>query len=188
MKTGSNNNKRSNSRGASGASEMKTNLALLEKRAELLAAPVAEDAAAHSTFEVIEVELAGERYALDLTAVHSVVKVENITSTPGASPILKGVINVRGKMAALFDLARILQLAPSQGGGNSLIGILFAVDEDLVGIGVERIVGIERRAKNDFKCNEVLRSEILAGVTPDGISLLDGARLMDHLVLREMGV
>lgn len=63
-----------------------------------------------------------ERYALPLSQVTSVQPEAPITRVPAATPLLRGVMNLRGALLAVVDLAAALGLSqPDRGKGHVLV-------------------------------------------------------------------
>ncbi len=50
-----------------------------------------------ATIDVVEFELGGERYALDINLAREIVEMIPITPIPRAPPFISGVINLRGR-------------------------------------------------------------------------------------------
>jgi purine-binding chemotaxis protein CheW len=65
--------------------------------------------------------LAQERYAIALTDIAEVLAFQGCTQVPGASPQFLGVINLRGELRPVIDLARVLSGNPSLDSGVVLI-------------------------------------------------------------------
>lgn len=78
---------------------------ILKKRAEAMAAPPEEAAGAGKRADFLELELAGERYAVELSFVREVCAGKRITHIPGAPPFMAGVANIRGLILPVADLA-----------------------------------------------------------------------------------
>ena len=66
--------------------------------------------------------LAGKRYLLPTRMVREVEEIGAITPVPATPSWLRGVMNLRGTIVPVIDLAHFLDLAPSPGaGGEALI-------------------------------------------------------------------
>ncbi len=61
--------------------------------------------------EVLVFELSGERYAVPRDRVLEVLASVRITPLPGAPRAVEGVVDVRGRLAAAFDLRHRFRLA-----------------------------------------------------------------------------
>jgi purine-binding chemotaxis protein CheW len=86
--------------------------------------------------------LGDELYAADIEEVIEVRLVEKITPVPGGSPYLKGMINLRGKVIPVFDLAEKIGVDTK---GESYKKIVIAeVKDKLLGLLVNEVSGVER--------------------------------------------
>jgi purine-binding chemotaxis protein CheW len=66
--------------------------------------------------------LAGKRYLLPTRMVREVEEIGAITPVPATPAWLRGVMNLRGTIVPVIDLAHFLDLSPSPGaGGEALI-------------------------------------------------------------------
>ncbi|QYZ78398.1 purine-binding chemotaxis protein CheW [Methanofollis formosanus] len=60
------------------------------------------------TVDVVKFELGGERYALDIYLAREIVEMIPITPVPRASAHIAGLINLRGEVTTVIDLAALL--------------------------------------------------------------------------------
>lgn len=65
--------------------------------------------------------VAGERYALPLQELAEVLPVQGCTPVPGSSPSILGVVNLRGEIRPLIDLARVLSAKSAPDPGVALV-------------------------------------------------------------------
>jgi chemotaxis signal transduction protein len=117
------------------------NQTLLELRARRLAER--PEVVSSVTFEALLVEAGGERHALKLDALHSVLNAP-ITPLPGVNAPVVGIFNVRGEVVAVFDLAQVLRLPvvpPNLEQAQALV--LLRGPHGLVGLRVERLLGMK---------------------------------------------
>lgn len=63
-------------------------------------------------------------YALDAAVVLEVIRVGEITPVPHSAAEILGVINLRGRIVSLVDMARVLGLPEQPPGGRSRIFIV----------------------------------------------------------------
>lgn len=66
----------------------------------------ARDAAPAATAQLVVFTLAGESYALPVTHVREVLRLQPITSLPAAPDFVEGIISLRGRVIAVVDLRR----------------------------------------------------------------------------------
>ena len=67
-----------------------------------------------ATVDVVEFELGGERYALDIQLAREIVEMIPITPIPRSPAYISGVINLRGEITNIMNLNTLLGL-PNQG-------------------------------------------------------------------------
>jgi len=72
-----------------------------------------ESSAPAIVHDVVEFELAGENYALDIGYAREIVEMMPITPIPRAPQYLKGVMNLRGEITNIIDINNILGVAES---------------------------------------------------------------------------
>ena len=63
-----------------------------------------------ATTDILEFELNGERYALDIQLVREIVEMIPITPIPRAPQFISGVINLRGEITNIMNLNTLLGL------------------------------------------------------------------------------
>ncbi|MFN3265621.1 MAG: chemotaxis protein CheW [Deinococcales bacterium] len=107
---------------------------LLEARAKRLAAGDVQDI--ETPIEMVLLRLGGEQYALELTRLKGVLPAE-ITKLPLAPRTIAGMMNVRGEVVSVLDLAALLQLEYNEKAGSSVI--LTETKFGAVGLRVEGI-------------------------------------------------
>ena len=57
--------------------------------------------------------LAGEEYAVDILRVREIIEYDNLTRVPAMPPEVRGVINLRGRVVPVVDLAQRFGLPES---------------------------------------------------------------------------
>lgn len=97
-------------------------------------------------------KIAGERVAIASNEVESVVRIENVASVPGASPIIAGLFALRSRVLTLIDTQyHITQNSrPNQNGDFCIVteidghpyGLLVDLVEDVVTVKKENLVNI----------------------------------------------
>ncbi|MDO8736892.1 MAG: chemotaxis protein CheW [Thermoleophilia bacterium] len=59
----------------------------------------------------VVLSIAGETFAVDISRVREIIRVPHVTWVPGAPEYVRGVINLRGSVVAVLDLAEMLGMA-----------------------------------------------------------------------------
>lgn len=149
------------------AAELRERLARLQPRDEA-ARPAQRPRVSFLTFWV-----AGEEYALPLERAVEIVRCEALTAVPQTPPWLRGVMNVRGSVVPVVDLA------PRLGGGEVALGertcaLMIETDwsGEAVGMGllveaVGRVVSVApEQIESVPALGTRMRPELLSGLIP----------------------
>ncbi len=122
----------------------------------------------------------GERYAMPLDAVREVVVPQPpFARVPRAAPGVRGVMNLRGRVVAVVELAPLLGFPPDPLGPAQ--GHVLILDRDRRGLGllVSSVLGVETLAEDS--CAGAARpGEVACGVAQVGgtaVTLLDADAL-----------
>jgi len=106
-------------------------------RSSLSAAP--EEAAPRSEF--LAVRAAGQDFALNIMSVHEIRGWTASTSLPATPAYVRGMINLRGAVLAIVDLAARLDLPSCDPKASSVI-VVVEVDRTLMGLLVDEVCDI----------------------------------------------
>jgi purine-binding chemotaxis protein CheW len=87
--------------------------------------------------------LAGERYGIDIALINEIIRQSEITCIPRTPMEIEGVINLRGKIVPIMNLRRRMGLPPTENTSSTRI-IVVALDDQIVGIIVDRVEGVVR--------------------------------------------
>jgi purine-binding chemotaxis protein CheW len=104
------------------------------------------------TIDVVEFELGGERYALDIQLAREIVEMIPITPIPRAPPYISGVINLRGEITNIMNLNAMLGLANTEIRSNQKIIVLVpeAAGGSNVGIIVDDVSSVMQVSEADI--------------------------------------
>jgi purine-binding chemotaxis protein CheW len=75
--------------------------------------------------------LEGMLFGLEVGAVQEIIRYQEITRVPLASPIIAGLINLRGQIVTAIDLRRRLELTDRAPGGLPINLVVRAADESV---------------------------------------------------------
>jgi purine-binding chemotaxis protein CheW len=118
--------------------------------------------------------LAGRLFALDAASVEEVVRLRRTTPVPHAPPDVVGVMNLRGKIVSVIDLALKLAIPGSQRTEESRVYMLRDGGE-LVGLLVDRaaeVIELDREGLEAPPANLGAESRFLRGVARAGDRLV----------------
>ncbi|HEV8430055.1 MAG TPA: chemotaxis protein CheW [Pyrinomonadaceae bacterium] len=153
---------------------------ILRERARALARREKSAAIQGATIEVLEFRLAQERYAIECRWIQEVHSLKDVTAVPCTPPFLVGIVNVRGRILAVLDLKKFLDL-PSPGITDLHCIILVRRNDCEVGILADVIVGVRSISVDDLQLSlptlTGVRSECIRGVTAESVVVLDLERI-----------
>jgi len=160
--------------------------AVYRQRAVELAARREQDHEQVVTVPVLTFRLGGERYGLALTGLAGVLPLERWTPVPGAPPELLGVINHKGQICSVLDLARLLGLAtfPAEHAKESAYVLLLRRPGREVGLAVGSLEGLVR-VPPGVGASEETAGPYLETLTPDRLRILSAQAILSHPVLSE---
>ena len=147
--------------------------------------PSSEGAEEASTFVVFS--LARESFAVEIGRVREIIRIPRITWVPGAPRFVRGVINLRGSVVAILDLAAILSLPSPEESPNSRI-IIAETGEQVAGMLVDSVSHVAEIAPSEIEpalrtLDEDQRTYVVAQSNMDGtlIGILDLEQIMERV-------
>lgn len=167
---------------------------VMDERALLLARTPHRAPVSTEVIEIAVFAVSGETYAIETRYIRKIVRlldlafspvsidlsIDVLTPVPGAPEVLAGVINFRGEILAVFDLATFLGLARRELGEKSRIVVLGDARDDL-GLLVDEAcrtttLRIDELIEPPASVGEATRA-CIRGVTSEALIVLDGAAL-----------
>jgi purine-binding chemotaxis protein CheW len=137
--------------------------------------------AAEETLSVVEFDLAGERYGVELTQVREVCLLKELTPVPCTPSFIVGIINLRGEIRTVIDLKKFFEL-PSKGITELNKIIMLHADGRELGILADFILGVRAVPMSTLQLSlptlTGVRADYLRGVTHDRLAVLDAAKLL----------
>ncbi|GAB4325126.1 MAG: chemotaxis protein CheW [Dehalococcoidia bacterium] len=124
---------------------------------------------------VVIFRLADEFYALDIQAVQEIVRMQNITSIPGADHWVEGITNLRGRVVPVIDLRRRCAVPASEHTNETRI-VVVSTANGMVGLIVDAVSEVMRIPGEQI--------EVPSGIVnvPENNYLRGIAKLEDRLV------
>lgn len=138
--------------------------------------------------KLILFQLGNEVYAVDLRYVREVVNSSNTIRVPGAQDFVKGVMDLRGRVLTLIDLARILG-TESDAHSKVLVYLDNKSDAPALGFVVDQVLGVITVKENEIERPPLKLSELVKGYvrTDRGIvTVLDIEKVAEQ-VKKELG-
>jgi len=93
--------------------------------------------------QLVACAIEGEEYAVDVGSVQEIIRIQEITRVPHASPYISGVINLRGQVIPVMDIRKRFNLPSTEYGETTRI-IIIDSNGTLVGIIVDNVSEVIR--------------------------------------------
>jgi purine-binding chemotaxis protein CheW len=145
-----------------------------------LSAPAGFDEA---NLEFLSFAMHGEYYGVDINKVREIKCLNEITRLPNTKPYIIGVVNLRGVIITVYNLAIRFEMEGNNNSDNSVI-IFLNLGARIVGIVVDAVSDILNIKKDEIKVApkmEVgIKDEYLIGLVGDDkkvVALLDTDKL-----------
>lgn len=173
--------------GRSASDEAARRRAILESRAERLAQVPPGEVEDPGHIPALTFLVAGERYAIETSAVRQVSSAPDILPLPGAPACIAGVVKMLGEVVSVTDLRAIFGLPP-RGPEVKNFAILLADRDMAMAILAEEITGVQNLSRQDIASPMPtltgVKADLLQGVTSNQIALLDARALVTDKRLR----
>lgn len=150
---------------------------VLEERARVLARPLPQQSSELGDgLELLAFTRSGSAYAVPAATVVEIAPAAVPTPLPWVPPAVLGVVNHRGRIVPLVDVAR---LAAGGAGADGEAGftVVVAVGAAALALSADAVTGVERIAREDVRPGGELGIEDggapVAGVTPALAAILD---------------
>jgi purine-binding chemotaxis protein CheW len=150
-------------------------LRILQARARELARPLGSDVVPETT-SLLVVEVGHERYAVDVDAVREIKPLAGITPLPGLPSFWTGLVNLRGNLVPVLDLATYLALPATRERGAEPKLVFVAQEGIEVALVVDAVREIQHTLVADLGPSVSGGEEgvrIVRHVTKDLVSVLD---------------
>ncbi|GGD73716.1 chemotaxis protein CheW [Paenibacillus nasutitermitis] len=93
--------------------------------------------------QYVEFELRDENYAVNISAIHEIIRLPPITEVPNSAAYVKGIINLRGNIIPIIRLSSIFDIEESPASKATRI-LVVNYGQEFVGLIVDRVVQVAR--------------------------------------------
>ncbi len=128
-----------------------------------------------SDFQVVVCQLGDECYGLDIGSVYEIIRFQRCTAVPASPRFVDGVINLRGRIIPVVDMASRFGMSGSAATGSTRI-IVAGTDGERVGLVVDAVTEVLMIAEESVDPTPEVASDFDSGYVR-GIAKL-GARLV----------
>ncbi len=139
-------------------------------------------------FEVLSFVVGDQEMAFDVDYVEIVIDIADITPVPKSKPMIKGIINLRGRIVPIIDLADVLGSYVDESQYESIVVIKYNDIE--AGFMVGTVKGVLRASTNELESISSLEryGEKSRGLIKKGNRLvvyLDVTKIIDEIAGEE---
>lgn len=149
---------------------------ILLARARALARTTGKEAL-EKPIALLVCRLGEQRYAMPLAKVVEIQPLGQFAIVPGAPPFIKGVINVRGQIFTVVDLATYFSIRKDENQDQSQSILIVGEAGNHVGLLVDEVMGISYYHASEIhnlKLNlPTVRGEYISGSTADAVAVLN---------------
>lgn len=132
--------------------------------------------------ELLAFVTSGEQYAVELRTVHEIVIPPSITVVPRSRRAVLGVCSVRGELATVVDLRRVLDLPPLPETRRERILLARAAQGELIGLRVDEVKQVVRLSPSQIEYS----SQSLGGDGSDGVRGIGRPNERDVIVILDL--
>jgi purine-binding chemotaxis protein CheW len=132
--------------------------------------------------QLIVFRLAGEEFAIPIGDVREIIRTAPVTPVPGARASVKGIINVRGEIAAVVDL-RVRFGLPSKQESEPKHFVITAQGKNLLALMVDEVAEVLRINGTEIRPAPEVASKIEPGCVKGVVT--QGGRLIVLLDLEK---
>jgi purine-binding chemotaxis protein CheW len=170
--------------------QLDRNAQILRERAEALAREEQEDRDQGERIDLTVFLLGDGRYAVESRLIREVVPCRGQVQLPCVPPFVAGIMNLRGRILALIDLVRLLQLPVTENRGDGVVLVLSHGEREfgMLADAIEGNLRLEPTSlREDFPTADWSGGPYLRGVSAGQLVVLDGVKLLNDpgLVVNE---
>lgn len=146
---------------------------ILAQRADALATRRRDDEVDRAQrLAILTFRLGDARYGIELTALSQVVALTQCTPVPKAPPQVAGVVNLRGEVCCVIDLAALLGRAVSDDDDAGRYVLTLRESGGAIGLRVDAVEQVDHPAMNELS-ESPQGDDCVRGVTAAGVCVLD---------------
>jgi purine-binding chemotaxis protein CheW len=132
--------------------------------------------------QLVVFELAGEEFGVNINKVKEIIRWEDVTRIPNSMPYIKGVINLRGNIIVVNDLAMKLGLPSKTVDDNTRI-LVVEVGSNTVGMIVDSATEVLRVEGDKIRDAPSMITSNIDHNYIEGVGILSEKRLLTLLDL-----
>lgn len=101
-------------------------------------------------YQLVVFKVGDEEFGVDISQVREIVRLVQITYMPKAPAFIEGVVNLRGQVVAIIDLAKRLGITSKPRGEATRI-VIVEIEDNTVGMIVDSVSEVLRLPSEDIE-------------------------------------
>jgi purine-binding chemotaxis protein CheW len=146
--------------------------------------PDEEDITDKEERQIVIFRLGDEEFGVNINEVRDIIRMDQVTKIPNTKPFIEGVINLRGSIIVVIDLAMKLGLPTKEPDKNTRI-INIEMDDSIVGMIVDRATEVMRLSPEMIEPAPPIITQKIDADYIDGVGIV-GDRLLILLDLTKV--
>ncbi len=122
--------------------------------------------------QIVIFNLGKEEFGVNINEVREIIRMEQITKIPNTAEYIEGVINLRGGIIVVIDLAMKLGLPEKENDNNTRI-IVIEVDKNTVGMVVDSATEVLRLKGDQVEPAPAVITQKIDSDYIEGVGILD---------------
>ncbi|WP_339872815.1 chemotaxis protein CheW [uncultured Brevundimonas sp.] len=139
------------------------------------------------TVDLLAVRVSGQDFCIEVQAVREVRAWTHVTRVPGAKPFVRGVLNMRGTVLPVIDLAARLGLADVDLNAKPAI-VIVRTEGRLVGLLVDRVSDLFQVPRSEMRKTPETGCDFIAELAPRMVTsekMIAGVVAIERLMPRQ---
>jgi len=136
--------------------------------------------------QLVVFKVADEEFGVDINEVKEIIRWEEVTRIPNAASYIKGVINLRGNIIVVNDLAMKLGLPSKEVDDDTRILVVEVGGSNTVGMVVDSATEVLRLSGDKIRAAPSMVTSNIDTNYIEGVGLLDEKRLLTLLDLSKV--
>ena len=129
--------------------------------------------------------IGNEEFGVDISQVIEIIKLTSITPIPKASSFIEGIMDLRGRILPVIDLAKRLTLKSRPHSEKTRI-VVVEIEKNIIGMIVDEVTEVLRLPKEDIEDIPHILGGIIQHSCIKGIGKLGNERLLILIDLAEV--
>jgi purine-binding chemotaxis protein CheW len=132
--------------------------------------------------ELLEFELADDRYAVETRCTREVYPLDNLTPLPCTPEFVTGIVNIRGEIISVIDIKRFFGITKK---GISHLNKVIVLESDTMTFGIlaDDIIGVRHVSTLELQSSRQgptgIDGSYLQGITNTGLAILNAEALLE---------